>query len=71
MDFTLSREKVEVIEVKYNFWDMLSDLGGVLELLTVVFYPLLFPFVKLSFELKMMKQLFKARCSDSTVLKRD
>ena len=48
---------------------MISDLGGVIEVIIVIFGFLFFPISYQSFVLKFAKTLFKARTSDESLFK--
>jgi polysaccharide pyruvyl transferase WcaK-like protein len=55
----------EIKSVNYGFLEMISDLGGVMDLFVIIGGFFLLPYSRVSFELKLMKMLYKVRTSDS------
>ena len=49
-------------------YDVIGELGGVIEILTIVFGIIMFPFSQQSFILKASGKLFKARTIDSKLM---
>ena len=52
----------------FNFVDLIGELGGVVEIIIIVFGILIYPISKQSFILKASNQLFKARTKDRNLL---
>lgn len=51
----------------YGFFDLLGELGGVMEVLVIIFGLILFPISEHSFYLNAIKKLFFARTKDSDI----
>ena len=53
----------------FNLMDLIGEIGGVIEVVVLVFGVLIYPISKQSFVLKATKELFKARTSNDDLLK--
>ena len=58
------REAVLQGRTIYNLFDLLGDLGGVTEIIMIVFGAFLFPISEHSFTMDAMKKFFLARTKD-------
>ena len=56
--------------IVYNFLDLLGDLGGVTEVIMIVFGFFIFPISEHSFIMKATQKFFLARTADKTIFKR-
>ena len=61
-------EKVLQARAIYNLFDLLGDLGGVTEVIMIVFGFFLFPISEHSFVMDAAKKFFMARTSDEQLL---
>jgi hypothetical protein len=53
----------------YNLLDLVGDMGGVIQVITIVFGIILYPIAEESFNLKAASQLFRARTNDNDLFK--
>jgi len=53
----------------YNLLDLVGDMGGVVEIIVIVFGVILYPIAEQAFILKAISELFKARTSDSDLFR--
>ena len=51
--------------------DFIGDLAGVIELITMIFGLVLFPYSQYSYNLEMQRNLFLARTHDNKMFKKD
>ena len=49
--------------------DLIGEMGGVIEIVVLVFGVVIYPISKQSFVLKATKELFKARTKDETLFR--
>ena len=65
------RDNVEISHerVIYSFLDLLGDLGGVTEIIMVVFGIFLFPISEHSFHTSALKRMFMAKTKDDNLFK--
>lgn len=61
------RESVLQARAIYNLFDLLGDLGGVTEIVMIVFGSFLFPVSEFSFFVEAMKRFFLASTSDDNL----
>ena len=54
----------------FNLLDLVGDLGGVIEVMVLIFGFVFFPISQQSFILKFTKSLFKARTSDGQLFRK-
>ena len=54
----------------FNFLDLIGDLGGVIEVMVLIFGFIFFPISQQSFIHKLTKLMFKARTSNSDIFKK-
>lgn len=52
----------------YDFVTMTEDLGGIIEILFILFAIFINPISKFSFNLKAIKKLFNVRTSDKSII---
>ena len=64
-DLYLQKESIIHKREIFNLFDFMGDIGGVIEIMIIIFGFVLFPISQQSFILKFTKSLFKARTSDS------
>lgn len=65
------RDNVEVVHerVVYSFLDLLGDLGGVTEIITLAFGIFLLPISEHSFYVAALKKMYMARTKDDTLFR--
>jgi hypothetical protein len=54
----------EHVRKSYNFFDLLGNLGGVMQIFVFIFGLLIFPFSNHSFRLKLIENLLLVRTAD-------
>lgn len=65
----LEDESIRHIRYIYNVLDVLGDLGGVTEVIMLLFGFFLFPISEHSFILQALRRLYKARTTDDSLFK--
>ena len=63
----LNEEGVNYTREVYHILDVLSDLGGIIEVIMIIFGFILFPISEHSFYLKAARMLFFARSKDQNM----
>ena len=67
----LEAESIRHIRYIYGLLDILGDLGGVTEVIMLLFGFFLFPISEHSFILQALRRLYKARTKDDTIFRKD
>ena len=65
--YWLQTQSVDHTRKVYNILDLLSDLGGVLEIISLLFGFLILPISEFSFILKAAKRLYMVRAKDQSL----
>lgn len=68
---TLEAESIRHIRYIYSLLDVLGDLGGVTEVIMLLFGFFLYPISEHSFILQALRRLYKARTKDDTIFRKD
>ena len=67
----LQAESIRHIRYIYSLLDILGDLGGVTEVIMLLFGFFLYPIAEHSFILQALRRLYKARTKDETIFRKD
>lgn len=66
----LEAEDIRHTREIYSLFDILGDLGGVTEVIMLLFGFFLYPISEHSFSLQALKRLYKARTVDDSIFKK-
>ena len=67
----LESESIRHIRYIYSLLDILGDLGGVTEVIMLLFGFFLYPIAEHSFGLQALRRLYKARTKDNDLFRKD
>ena len=67
----LEAESIRHIRYIYGILDILGDLGGVTEVIMILFGFFLYPISEHSFVLQALRRLYKARTTDESLFRKD
>lgn len=67
----LEAESIRHVRYIYSLLDILGDLGGVTEVIMLLFGFFLYPIAEHSFSLQALRRLYKARTKDNELFRKD